>query len=92
MIEGKTSTGFSYKIQDDVLDDMELLDALVDMDNGDMSSYRYAIKALLGEEQRKALYEHVRDKKTGRVSAKKVFEAFAEVLNSAKENQEIKNS
>ena len=46
MIEGKTSTGFSYKIQDDVLDDMELLDALVDMDNGDMSSYRYAIKAL----------------------------------------------
>lgn len=92
MIEGKTSTGFSYKIQDDVLDDMELLDALVDMDNGDMSSYRYAIKALLGEEQRKALYEHVRDNKTGRVSAKKVFEAFAEVLNSAKENQEIKNS
>lgn len=92
MIEGKTSTGFSYKIQDDVLDDMELLDALVDMDNGDMSSYRYAIKALLGEEQRKALYEYVRDKKTGRVSAKKVFEAFAEVLNSAKENQEIKNS
>ena len=92
MIEGKTSTGFVYKIQDDVLDDMELLDALVDMDNGDMSSYRYAIKALLGEKQRKALYEHVRDKKTGRVSAKKVFEAFAEVLNSAKENQAIKNS
>jgi hypothetical protein len=92
MIEGKTSTGFVYKIHDDVLDDMELLDALVDMDNGDMSSYRYAIKALLGEEQRKALYEHVRDKKTGRVSAKKVFEAFAEVLNSAKENQAIKNS
>lgn len=92
MIEGKTSTGFVYKIDDDVLDDMELLDALVDMDNGDMSSYRYAIKALLGEEQRKALYEHVRDKKTGRVSAKKVFEAFAEVLNSAKENQAIKNS
>jgi hypothetical protein len=92
MIEGKTSTGFVYKIDDDVLDDMELLDALIDMDNGDMSSYRYAIKALLGEEQRKALYEHVRDKKTGRVSAKKVFEAFAEVLNSAKENQKIKNS
>jgi hypothetical protein len=92
MIEGKTSTGFVYKIDDDVLDDMELLDALIDMDNGDMSSYRYAIKALLGEEQRKALYEHVRDKKTGRVSAKKVFEAFAEVLNSAKENQAIKNS
>ena len=92
MIEGKTSTGFVYKIDDDVLDDMELLDALIDMDNDDMSSYRYAIKALLGEEQRKALYEHVRDKKTGRVSAKKVFEAFAEVLNSAKENQKIKNS
>lgn len=92
MIEGKTSTGFVYKIDDDVLDDMELLDTLIDMDNGDMSSYRYAIKALLGEEQRKALYEHVRDKKTGRVSAKKVFEAFAEVLNSAKENQKIKNS
>lgn len=92
MIEGKTSSGFKYKIADDALDDMELLDALAEMDEGSSTSYRYAIKALLGEDQRKALYEHVRDKKTGRVSAKAVFRAFAEVLNSAKENLAVKNS
>lgn len=90
MIKGTTSSGFEYEIEDEALDDMELLDALVDMDEGSTSSYRYAIKALLGEEQRKALYEHVRNKKTGRVSAKAVFKEFAEVLTSAK--GDVKNS
>lgn len=92
MIEGKTKSGFKYKIADDALDDMELLDALSEMDEGSSTSYRYAIKALLGEDQRKALYEHVRNKKTGRVSAKAVFKEFAEVLTSAKENISVKNS
>ena len=92
MIEGVTKSGFKFAISDDALDDMELLDALSDMDEGKATSYKYAISALLGEEQRKALYEHVRDKKTGRVSAKKVFTAFAEILNAAKENPGIKNS
>lgn len=90
MIKGTTSSGFEYEIEDEALDDMELLDALVDIDEGSTSSYRYAIKALLGEEQRKALYEHVRNKKTGRVSAKAVFKEFAEVLTSAK--GDVKNS
>ena len=84
MIKGTTSSGFEYSIKNDALDDMELLDALVEMDEGSATSYRYAIKALLGEEQRKALYEHVRNKKTGRVSAKAVFKEFAEVLTTAK--------
>lgn len=92
MIEGVTKSGFKFAISDDALDDMELLDALSDMDEGKVASYKYAISALLGEEQRKALYEHVRDKKTGRVSAKKVFTAFAEILNAAKENPGVKNS
>ena len=92
MIKGTTSSGFNYEIPDDALDDMELLDALVDMDEGSSTSYRYAIKALLGEEQRQALYEHVRNKKTGRVSAKAVFKEFAEVLTSAKEDNGVKNS
>lgn len=92
MIKGTTSSGFEYEIENDALDDMELLDALVEMDEGAVTSYRYAIKALLGEDQRKALYEHVRNKKTGRVSAKAVFKEFGEVLTSAKEENAVKNS
>lgn len=92
MIEGTTKDGFKYSISDEALDDMELLDALTDLDEGTTTAYKHAISALLGEEQRKALYEHVRSKETGRVSAKKVFTAFAEILDSAKENSAVKNS
>lgn len=93
MIEGRTKSGFQYSINDDALDDMELIDALADMDDGEVTSYRYALKSLLGEDQRKALYEHIRSKKTGRVSAKAVFTAFVEILNDAKEKSaNVKNS
>lgn len=92
MIEGITKNGFKYSISDEALDDMELLDALTELDEGKTTAYKQAISSLLGEDQRKALYEHVRNKDTGRVSAKKVFEAFAEILESAKENSAAKNS
>ena len=34
MITGKTERGFEFQIEEEALDDMELLDALVDIDNG----------------------------------------------------------
>ena len=93
MIEGKTKSGFHYSIPEEALDDMELVDALSEMDDGNITSYRYAMKALLGEDQRKELYEFLRDKKTGRVSARAVFKAFSEILTNAKDQtNDIKHS
>ena len=92
MIEGTTSNGFRYSIAEHALDDMELLDALVDMDEGNAKGYKNAVTALLGEDQRKRLYDFLRNKKTGRVSAKAVTTAFADILKDASDNNKaVKN-
>lgn len=90
MIEGKTNSGFSYAIDDDVMDDMELLEGFISLDNGDMTSLPKCIIALLGKEQKEALYDHCRSEKTGRVSAKKVIAEIREILKDAQD--EVKNS
>ena len=35
MFTGKTSSGFEFSLQDEVLDDYELLETLQDIDDGD---------------------------------------------------------
>ena len=90
MIEGKTKSGFAYAIDDEVRDDMELLEGFISLDNGDMTSLPKCIIALLGKDQKEALYDHCRSEKTGRVSAKMVMAEVGEILNSAQE--EVKNS
>lgn len=92
MIQGKTSNGFVFEIADDARDDMELLEAFIEMDDGKMSALPRAIKSLLGEDQRKALYEHCRNKETGRVSANGVFTAVKEIMDIASEkSNDVKN-
>lgn len=59
MISGKTSSGFEFSIEDHVLDDMELVDAIVEVDN-DLSTISKVVKMILPAEQRKALYDHLR--------------------------------
>lgn len=88
MIEGKTSTGFEFKLEDEVLDDYELLEVLCDVDDGNMAAIRKVLPMLLGEDQATALKEHLRGD-TGRVSASKLFDAVAEIFNTSKE---LKNS
>lgn len=92
MITGVTADGFSYSIEEDALDDQELLDALIDMDTGYLSAYKEAIVRLLGEEQKQALYDFLRDKGTKRVSARAVAEAFKNILEDAGEKSKaVKN-
>ncbi len=89
MTEGKTKSGFAYVIDDDVRDDMELLEGFIALDNGDMTSLPQCITSLLGDEQKRALYDHCRSEKTGRVSAKKVMAEVGEILNDVRD--EVKN-
>ena len=80
MITGTTGSGFNYEIDDDALNDMELLDALCDLDRGDHSAISEVIRRLMGE-QKKALYEHLRGM-DGRVKADEVINTVAEILNA----------
>lgn len=81
MLKGKTSSGFEFELEDEVLDDYELLENLRKVDEGDNGCLIKVVDQLLGEEQKKRLKEHVRTEK-GRVSAKKLLEEVSEIFQS----------
>lgn len=89
MITGKTKSGFEFAIQDGAENDMELLEGITDLDNGDLSHIRQTVTALLGKEQKTKLYNFLRDKGTGRVPIDKVMEALGEIFQAA--NGDLKN-
>lgn len=63
MIKGKTRSGFSFEIPDENIDNMELLDAFAELDGDDFSAMPKVSLLLLGKEQKKALYAHLRTEK-----------------------------
>ena len=79
MITGKTQTGFEFELDDDVLDDMELLDALASADKGNPLGYSEALDIMLGEEEKKRLYDHVRNEK-GRVKLTALSEEILSII------------
>lgn len=81
MITGKTSTGFEFVLEEDVLDDYELLENLKKADDGDGSCLIEVVDQLLGEKQKNRLKDHVRTEK-GRVSAKRLLEEISEIFQS----------
>lgn len=90
---GKLSTGFKCKIDEAWLDDMELVEDMAAADAGDVLKYPAIITKMLGADQKQRLYDHLRDKKTGRVAVEKVGNAILELLTSIGEDEdEGKNS
>ncbi len=81
MIKGKTTSGFEFKLEDDVLDDYELLEDLQKIDEGETGRVVDMVEKLLGKEQKDALKNHVRSV-TGRVSAKRLMEEVSEIFQS----------
>lgn len=79
MIKGKTTSGFEFEIEDDIMDDYDLvimfgkyrkapsMDIVVDI----------AIK-MLGSEQHQALMDHLRDEK-GKLKASAMVHALEEI-------------
>lgn len=77
--------GFKCEIDDQRLDDMELLEDLVAVDKGDVLKLPAIIEKILGVEQKKKLYDKVRDKKTGTVSSIAVADALQEIMETMSE-------
>lgn len=88
MIKGKTKTGFAYEIKDEVMDDMELVEALAKTAT-DPSAIIDVIERILGAEQKKALYEYSRQK-DGHVSIAACEAELEEILANA--GEDAKNS
>ena len=86
-MKGKTSTGFEFDIEDERLDDMELVDIMAEIDENPLLMPKLC-KMLLGEEQKKRLYDHLRSE-GGRVPIEATTNAIQEIFNSP---GDLKNS
>lgn len=86
MINGKTSTGFEFQLREQCMDDMELLELMMEIQNGNPAALIPALKLLLGEEQRKRLYDHLRTE-DGRVPVKATAKAFVEICQAARQGK-----
>lgn len=92
-ITGKTKTGFAFSIDEEARDDMELLENIIEIEKGAYTVIPDVVVGLLGKEQKEKLYEHCRNKKTGRVLATKVFAEVENIFSAIQEgDSETKNS
>lgn len=86
MIKGTTASGFGFHLNDNVLDNMELLELMIEVQNGNPAALIPSLKMILGDEQRKALYDHLRTE-DGRVPVAAVAAAFAEIVKTVKQGK-----
>ena len=78
-----TKTGFEMDIDEEVLDDMELFDAVADLQAGKIMRVAVVVQKLCGD-SKEALYDHCR-LENGRVPSKAVADeigAIFEALNA----------
>ncbi len=77
-----TKSGFCLEIEEERLNNMELLDALAALDEGDITALSTALRLLLTREQKKALYDHLRTP-GGTVPIEAVTETLQEIFESS---------
>lgn len=77
-----TKTGFEADINEVCLDDMELFEALVDLQHGDSTTIPLIIRKICGN-FKKALYDHCRTE-DGRVPTEAVTAEITEIINELK--------
>lgn len=85
MISGVTRSGFAFEVDEEIANDMELFEALCDLDNGDATAVVPVCRIVLGD-QKKALYEHLRAD-NGRVPVTKVSEEIADILTAIRDGK-----
>ena len=78
----KIECGFACEIQEDVLDNMELLELLVEVEEGKPAALIPALDMILGKEKRKELYGFLRTA-DGRVPVKDTTVALAQIVKAA---------
>lgn len=74
----KLESGLALNIRDDVMNNMELLDDLVELDEGNGYAISRVIRKILDEEEKKKLYDHLR--KDGVTPISSVVQAMKEIF------------
>ena len=88
MLKGKTESGFCFEVDETGLDDMEFVEALAELEENTLMLPKVC-NMLLGKEQKKKLYDHLRDE-NGKVPLGDVSNAIVEIMLVAGES--TKNS
>ena len=78
MVNGTTTAGFEFELDEKVLDNMELVDALAESEENPAAISRVCL-LLLGKAQRSRLYDHLRSP-DGRVPLKQVTASVVEIF------------
>lgn len=78
-VKGKLSNGFEYIIDDDAFNDMELVEDLAAAQGEDPLRLPKVFNRLLGEKQKIALYDSLRDE-SGKVPVDAVTDALYEMF------------
>lgn len=78
MINGVTRTGFSFSVDENCMNDMELVDILADASVDEVFRVSHVLKRLLPGDQRGALYDHLRT--DGRVPVESVAAAVEDIF------------
>ena len=60
MLQGKTESGFEFQIKKAALNNMELVEGFVEVDKGHIEKIPSVLEMLLGNEEKKKIYDHVR--------------------------------
>lgn len=79
MITAETKDGFAVELSEEALDNVELLDALAAVQDSDVLSLGRTIRLLMGKEQTKKLYDHLRTE-DGRVPVVALSDALGELM------------
>ena len=74
-----TNSGFTCDIDPDVLNSMELVDALAEVQSGNSLAYPAVCLQVLGRETRARLYDHLRNK-SGHVPPQDVDRELTEIM------------
>lgn len=90
IVKGKTPHGFKFEIDSDVIRDMEIIDALAELDTNPLS-ISFASRKILGADQRKKLYDAIRTE-DGRVPEDIFAEEFTFIIQAiGSAGEEAKN-
>lgn len=95
MIEGKTKSGFEYAIDERVLDDWQLVEAIADTESGDASKairgMTNLVEFVIGD-QADALKKHIADKNDGYIPKDAMLNTMIEIVNSSRELKNLQSS
>ena len=89
MITGETKSGFKFSVDAEAVKDMEFLE-LVGEAKADPTKLGKMYECLLGKDQKKALYDHVRNNK-GRVPIDLITAESDDIFDAINNADETKN-